>query len=182
MIKLETGFDWLWLVVIHNQLKLMLSCSTNNTKETYPHWSNLTSFVMTYHDHSHPIKTNTNKSAKNYAIGLKLSKYDHMAFLISLKRPTLTCSNLISLVMTYHDHGHPIKTNSYKSTTNWDIELKLSEYDLMGYLISLRRPTFTWSNLTSFVMTYHDHGHPILTDTYKSAKNCLLYTSPSPRD
>ena len=66
--------------------------------------------------------------------------------------------------MTYHDHGHPIKTDTYKSAKNYDIGLKLSEYDHMGYLISLRRPTLTWSNLTSFIMTYHDNGHPIKTN------------------
>ena len=72
--------------------------------------------------------------------------------------------------MTYHDHGHPIKTNYYNSAKNLDIGLKLSEYDHMGDLISLRKPTLTWSNLTSFVMTYLDHSHPIETNTYNSAK------------
>ena len=60
------------------------------SEETYPHWSNLTSFVMTYHDHSNPIKTNIYKPAKNLDIGLKLSEYDHMGYLISFRRPTLT--------------------------------------------------------------------------------------------
>ena len=73
--------------------------------------------------------------------------------------------------MTYHGHGRPIKTNTYKSAKNYYIGLKLSEYVLIGYLISLRRPTLTWSNLTSFVMTYHDQGHPNETNIYKSAKN-----------
>ena len=115
-----------------------------------------------------PLK-NTYKSAQNSHIGMKLSKYDHTGYLISLKRPTLTWSNLCSFVMTYHHHGHPIKTNPYKLVQNSDIDIKLSEYDL-GYLISLGRPTLTWSNLTSFVMTYLDHSHPIETNTYNSAK------------
>ena len=51
--------------------------------------------------------------------------------------------HLASFVMTYHDHGHPIKTNIYKSAKNCDIGLKLSEYDHMGYLISLMRPNLT---------------------------------------
>ena len=141
------------------------------TKETYPHWSNLTSFVITYHDHSHPIETNPYpyKLAKNYDIDIH-SGYDHMGYFRSLRIPTLTWSNLTSFVMTYHDHSHPIETNIYESVKNLDIRLKLSEYDHMVYLISLRRPTLTWSNLTSFSMTYHDHGHPIKTNTYKSAK------------
>ena len=138
--------------------------------------SNLTSFVMTYHDHSHPMKTNTYKSAKNLNIGLKISEYDHMGYLISLRRPTLlTWSNFTSFVMTYHDLGHLIKTNTVtrlKQILNKNIGLKLSEYDHKGYVISLRRPTLlTWSNLTSFVMAYRDHCHPIKTNTYKLAKN-----------
>ena len=134
-------------------------------------WSNLTSVVMTYHDHSHPIETNPYKLAKNQDIGLKLSEYDHMGYLISLRRPTLTWSNLTSFVMTYLDHSHPIETNPHKLAKHWDIGLKLSEYDHMGYLISLRKPSLTWCNLTSFVMSYHNPGHRIKTNTFKSAKN-----------
>ena len=73
--------------------------------------------------------------------------------------------------MTYHDHGHQIKTNPYKSAKNEDMDMKLSRYDHMCLLRLLTRPTLNWSNLTSFVMTYHDHGHPIKTNPYKSAKN-----------
>ena len=70
--------------------------------------------------------------------------------------------------MTYYDHGHPIKTNNYKSAKNKVIGLKLSEYDHMGSLISFLRPALTWFNLTSFVMTYHGHGHLIKTNDYIS--------------
>ena len=90
-----------------------------------------------------------------------------MCPLRSLSRPTLNWSDLTSFVMTYHDHGHPIKTNPYKSAKNEDIDLKLSRYDHMCLLRSFRRPTLTWSDLTSFVMTYHYHGHPIKTNPYK---------------
>ena len=38
--------------------------------------------------------------------------------------------------MTYHDHGHPIKTNLYKSAKNEDIYPKLSRYDNLGDLSS----------------------------------------------
>ena len=37
-----------------------------------------------------------------------------MGHLRSLRRPTLTWSNLTLIFMTYHDNGHPIKTNPYK--------------------------------------------------------------------
>ena len=91
-----------------------------------------------------------------------------MGYLLSLRRPTLlTCSNLTSYAMTYQDHCQPIKTNTSKSAKNYDIGLKISEYDDMGCLKSLRRPTLTWSSLTSFVLTYHDHGYPIKRNTYK---------------
>ena len=43
---------------------------------------------------------------------------------------------------------HPIITNPYKSAKNEDTELKLSRYDHMYHLTSLKRPTLTWSNLT----------------------------------
>ena len=42
--------------------------------------------------------------------------------------------------MTYHDHGHPIITNAYKSAKNEDIHLKNSECDHRGELRSLRKP------------------------------------------
>ena len=95
-----------------------------------------------------------------------------MGYLRSPRRPTLTWSDLTSFVMTYHDHGHPIKTNPYKAAKNEDIGLKLSRYDHMCPLRSHRgpRPTITWSDLTSFVIIYHDHGHPIEINTDKSAK------------
>ena len=76
--------------------------------------------------------------------------------------------------MTYHDPSHPIETNPYELAKNEDIGLKLSEYDHMGYLILLRRPTLIWSNLTSFVMTYLDHSHPIETNPHKLAKIRIL--------
>ena len=52
----------------------------------------------------------------------------------------------------------------------WDIEPKLSEYDQLGYLIQLKRPTIIWTNLTQVVMTYNDHSHPIQTNINNSAK------------
>ena len=51
--------------------------------------------------------------------------------------------------MTYNDHGHPIITNPYKSAKNKDTDMKLSGCDHRGHLTSLKRPTLTWSNLTS---------------------------------
>ena len=46
-----------------------------------------------------------------------------------------------------------------------NIELKTSEYDQMGYLIKLRRPSLTLSNLTLLTMAYHKPG---LTQTQLS--------------
>ena len=79
--------------------------------------------------------------------------------------------------MTYHEHGHPIKTNPYKSAKNEDIDLELSRYGHMCPLRSIRTPTLNWSDLTSFVMTYHDHGHPIKINPYKLVKNEDIYMS-----
>ena len=79
---------------------------------------------MTYDDQGHPIKTNYYKSAKDKAIDLKLSRYDHMGYLKSLRRIPLILSNL-----TYHDHGHPFKTSPYELAKNLDIDLKLLGYD-----------------------------------------------------
>ena len=60
---------------------------------------------------------------------------------------------------------------SFQTAITDPIDLKLSGYDHMGHLRSLRRPTLTWSNLTSFVMTYLDHSHPIETTPHKLVKN-----------
>ena len=76
--------------------------------------------------------------------------------------------------MTYHDHGHPIKTNTYKSVKNEDIDLKLSGYKHMvtwDYFGDLPSPGQTKSY---FPVTYHDHGHPIKTNPYKSSKIKIL--------
>ena len=51
----------------------------------YPHWSNLTSFVMTYHDHGHPIKTNIYNSVEIWYIELKFWEYDHMGVEVKSK-------------------------------------------------------------------------------------------------
>ena len=66
--------------------------------------------------------------------------------------------------MTYHDHGHPIKTNTYKLACKKDINIKRLGYDHMGYLRWLRKRIFTWSNLTS------NHGNQLITNAYDSAK------------
>ena len=97
-----------------------------------------------------------------------------MGYLKSLRIPTLTWSNLTSLVMTYYDHVHPIKTNTYKSAKYLDIGLKPSEYDQMGYLISFLRPALTWFNLTPFIMAYHYNGHPIIPNNYISQTQTQL--------
>ena len=52
--------------------------------------------------------------------------------------------------------SHPIKTNTYNSAKIRDIELKLSEYDQMDYLMFLKRPTTTWFNLTQVDKIYND--------------------------
>ena len=70
--------------------------------------------------------------------------------------------------MTYLNHGHPITTNPYKSAKNEDKDLKISGYNHMGNLTSIRKPTLAWFSLTSLSHTYHDHGHQILTNTLKS--------------
>ena len=62
--------------------------------------------------------------------------------------------------MTYQVHGHPIIINPYKLAKNEDNDMKLSGYDHRGHFRSHKRPTLSWSNLTSLVLTYHDHGHP----------------------
>ena len=51
--------------------------------------------------------------------------------------------------MTYHDHGHPIITNPYKSAKNEDSDMKLSGCDQRGHIRLLKRPNLTWSNLTT---------------------------------
>ena len=60
------------------------------------------------------------KPAKNYYIDLKHSEYDHMGYLISLRRPTLTCFILTSFVMTYQDHGQPITNKDTDTNTDTD--------------------------------------------------------------
>ena len=57
----------------------------------------------------------------------------------------------------------------------WDIELKLLEFDIMGYIIWLKRPTITLSNLTQVVMTYNDHSHPIQTIVTNSASQFIQW-------
>ena len=76
---------------------------------------------------------------------MKHSEYDHMDYFISFRRPTHSWSNLTLFVMAYDNHGHPIKTNTYKSAKNLNIDLKL--------------------------LKYHHMGHPIKTHFHKWAKN-----------
>ena len=70
--------------------------------------------------------------------------------------------------MTYNDLGHKIRINSFKSANKKEIGLKPSKYYHRGSLINFLRPVLSWSNLTSFVMTYRNYGHPIEMNKYIS--------------
>ena len=71
-------------------------------------------------------------------------------------------------IMTYNDLSHKIRINSYKSANKKEIGLKPSKYYHRGSLINFLRPVLSWSNLTSFVMTCPNYGHPIEINKYIS--------------
>ena len=68
--------------------------------------------------------------------------------------------------MTWYNHCHPIITNPSKSAKDEDIDLKLSWYDHMDHLRSNSWPILTRFNLTSFVLTFHDHGDTIKSNLF----------------
>ena len=72
--------------------------------------------------------------------------------------------------MTYHDHSHPIKTNSYKPSYIGKILIDLHEiFSIRSQWVNSHELNinFIQPHLPQVVMTNHYHSHPIKTNTYK---------------
>ena len=88
-----------------------------------------------------------------------------------------TQPNLPQVVMTYHDHSHPIKTKSYKPSYLGQILMDLYEIFSIRFQWVNRHElniNFTQPHLPQVVRTNQYHSHPIKTNTYKLSYLCQI--------
>ena len=93
--------------------------------------------VMTYHDFSHPFETTTLKSSYLGQIMMNLYKMFNMGTQTSNRcgvTLNITQPHIPWVVLTYHYHSHPMKTNTYKSLYLCQILMDVCEILTIGQL------------------------------------------------
>ena len=119
--------------------------------------------VMTYHDFSHPVETTTLKSSYLRQIMMDLYKIFNIGTQTSNRYGVtlnITQPHIPWVVLTYHYHSHPMKTNTYKSLYLCRILMDVYEILTVVKLIWIG-PKIDPTTPTPLVMTYNDHSQLI---------------------